>query len=283
MNTRRSFLKGAGLACVGLLALRGEAGTVIGSKKIPVGVQLYSFRKQGEKDFAGIIKKAAEIGFSGVEFAGYGPFGSKPEELRKLLDDAGIKAFGTHTGFNLVQEDTIQQTIDFHKTIGCPYIIIPWIDPKKLETRDGCLKVAEFLGKACATAQASGLHLGYHAHGGDFNKIDGDLSAWEVLFDNTPKSFIHQIDLGNCLGGGGDPYKMIERYPGRSLSVHLKEHGGPPKAVFGQGTVDFKRAISLCEKSGGTQYFIVEHESDPENAFATAGQCLDYLKGLQGI
>jgi hypothetical protein len=65
MNTRRSFLKGAGLACAGLLALRGDAGTVIGSKKIPVGVQLYSFRKQGEKDFAGIIKKAAEIGFSG--------------------------------------------------------------------------------------------------------------------------------------------------------------------------------------------------------------------------
>ena len=60
MKTRREFMKGAGLACAGRAALRGSARTVAGAKKIPVGIQLYSFRKQGEKDFAGIIKKSAE-------------------------------------------------------------------------------------------------------------------------------------------------------------------------------------------------------------------------------
>jgi len=281
MNTRRDFLKCAGMAYAGLFALRSSADTVIGTKKIPVGIQLYSFREQGKADFASIIKKAAELGFAGVEFAGYGPYGGKPEELRKMLDDVGLKAFGTHTGLNLVEDDKIQQTIEFHKTIGCPYIIIPGMSHDKLDTRDNCLRTAEFLTKACATAHSAGLHLGYHAHGGDFKKVDGELSAWEVLYDNTPPSFIHQIDLGNCLGGGGDPYKMIERYPGRSLSVHLKEHGGPKGAVFGQGEVDFKRALALCEKFGGTRCYIIEHESDPANAFTTAKQCLDYLKTLQ--
>jgi len=280
MNTRRQFMIKAGLACAGLAALRGSAGTAIGAKRIPVGIQLYSFRKQGEKDFAGIIKKAAEIGFSGVEFAGYGPYGNKPAELRKLLDDAGLKAFGTHTAYNLVQPDQIQKTIDFHKTIGCPYIIVPWIDPKQMEAKDSCLKIAEIMTRASETAQVAGLHLGYHAHGGDFKKIDGDLTSWEVLFDHTPKAFVHQIDLGNCIGGGGDPYKLIERYPGRSLSVHLKEHGGPKGAVFGQGTVDFKRAFALCETVGGTACYIVEHESDPEHAFESAKKCLDYIKAL---
>jgi len=278
MHTRRAFLVNMGLACAGLAALRGSAGTVVGKKRIPVGVQLYSFRKQGEKDFAGIIAKAAEIGFSGVEFAGYGPYGDKPGELRKLLDDAGLKVFGTHTGYNLVMPDKIQQTIAFHKTIGCPYMIVPWIDPQQIATKDGCLKVAEVLTRASETAQAAGLHVGYHAHGGDFKKIEGGLTAWEELFDHTPQAFVHQIDLGNCLGGGGDPYALIERYPGRSLSVHLKEHGGPAGAVFGQGVVDFKRALALCEKVGGTACYIVEHESDPENAFATARRCLEYVK-----
>ena len=277
MKSRREFLKGAGLACAGLAALQSGAGTVVGEKKIPVGIQLYSFRKQGEKDFPGIIKKAAEIGFSGVEFAGYGPYGDKPAELRKLLDDAGLKAFGTHTGIEHVQPDRIQKTIDFHKAIGCPYIIVPWIDPKQLEKKDACLKLAESLTRASDTAQAAGLHVGYHAHGGDFQKIDGDLTAWEVLFDNTPKAFIHQIDLGNCLGGGGDPFKMIERYPGRTLSIHLKEHGGPEHAVFGQGTVDFKRLLSLCGSVGGTTCAIIEHESDPDKAYEAAKKCLDYL------
>ena len=280
MNTRRQFLIQAGLACAGLAALRGNAGTAIGAKKIPVGIQLYSFREQGKKDFPGIIKKAAELGFSGVEFAGYGPYGDKPDELRKMLDDAGLKCFGTHTGYNLVQPDQIQKTIAFHKTIGCPYIIVPWIDPKQMEAKDNCLKIAEIMTRASETAQAAGLHVGYHAHGGDFKKIDGDLTAWEVLFDHTPKAFVHQIDLGNCLGGGGDPFKLIERYPGRSLSVHLKEHGGPKGAVFGQGTVDFKRAFKLCEAVGGTTCYIIEHESDPEHAFESAKKCLDYVTSL---
>lgn len=280
MNTRRQFLTNMGLACAGLAALRGNAGAVAGPKKIPVGIQLYSFRNQGKADFPGIIKKSAELGFSGVEFAGYGPFGDKPAELRKMVDDAGLKVFGTHTGYNLVMPDKIQQTIDFHKTIGCPYIIVPWIDPKQMEHKDGCLKIAEALTKASETAQAAGLHVGYHAHGGDFKKIDGDLTSWEVLFDHTPKAFVHQIDFGNTLGGGGDPYKLVERYPGRSLTVHLKEHGGPKGAVFGQGTVDFKRALALCESVGGTTCYIIEHESDPDNAFATAKQCLDYIQKL---
>lgn len=282
MQTRRHFLKTAGSACAaaGLGALRAQAGTVLGPKRIPVGLQLYSFRKQGEKDFPGIIKKAAELGFSGVEFAGYGPFGNQPAELRKMTDDAGLKVFGTHTAYALVQPDRIQQTIDFHKTLGCPYIIVPWIDPKQMAVKESCLKIAEIMTRASETAQAAGLHVGYHSHGGDFKKIDGDLTAWEVLFDHTPKAFVHQIDLGNCLGGGGDPYKMIERYPGRSLTVHLKEHGGPKGAVFGQGVVDFKRAFSLCERVGGTTCYIIEHESDVEHAYDSVKKCLDYLKTL---
>jgi len=280
MDTRRQFLVKASLACAGLAAARTQAGAVAGTRKIPVGLQLYSFRKQGEKDFAGIITKAAELGFSGVEFAGYGPYGDKPAELRALLDGAGLKAFGTHTGYNAVLPDQIQKTIDFHQAIGCPYIIVPWIDPKQMEKRYPCLKVAEALTRASETAQAAGLHVGYHAHGGDFNKIDGDFTAWEVLFDNTPQAFVHQMDLGNCLGGGGNPYLLIERYPGRSLTVHLKEHGGPQGAVFGQGSVDFKRAISLCETVGGTTCYIIEHETDPDHAFESAKRCLDYIQGL---
>ena len=280
MNTRRQFLVKTGFACAGLAALNAQAGAVIRPRRIPIGIQLYSFRKQGEKDFPSIIKKAAEIGFDGVEFAGYGPYADKPAELRKMLDDAGLKALGTHTGYNLVMPEQIQKTIDFHKTIGCPYIIVPWIDPKQMASKDGVLKIAEIFARASDTVQAAGLHVGYHAHGGDFKKIDGDLTSWELLFDHTPKAFIHQLDLGNALGGGADPYRLIERYPGRTLSIHLKEFGGPQGAVFGKGTVDFKRALTLCKKVGGTRCFIIEHESDPEHSYEAAKQCLDYIKAL---
>lgn len=115
-TTRRQFMMRAGLACAGLAVARASAGAVAGAKRSRSGYSSILSASRGE-ELPGMIRKAAEIGFSGVEFAGYGPYGDKPAELRKLLDDAGLKAFGTHTGYNLVQPDKIQQTIDFHKAI----------------------------------------------------------------------------------------------------------------------------------------------------------------------
>jgi sugar phosphate isomerase/epimerase len=268
----------AGAAALGL----DVKAALIGKKKIPVGIQLYSFREQAKEGFDAIVKKAKEIGYSGVEFAGYGPYGNKPAELKKLLDDLGLKAFGTHTGWGALQPDNLQKTMDFHKALGCPYIIIPGMGEDRLGTKDLCLKTAEYLSGVSEKVQKEGLYVGYHAHGHDFKKVDGDLTAWEVLFDNTPKAFIHQIDIGNAFDNNDPdrPNRMIRRYPGRSLSVHLKEHGGPRGAVFGEGKVDFKKAIELSETIGGTTCYIVEHETNPAAAYECAQKCLDYLKAL---
>ena len=40
------------------------------SKKLPVGVQLYSVRTDLEKDFYGTLKAIREMGYAGVEFYG---------------------------------------------------------------------------------------------------------------------------------------------------------------------------------------------------------------------
>ena len=282
MRNRREFLK-ASVAFAGVAALGMRSQAIpVGPKKIPLGLQLYSFRDQAKDGFDAIVKKAAEIGYSGVEFAGYGPYGGRPADLKKLLDDCGLKAFGTHTGYGALQPDNLQKTMDFHQAIGCKYIIIPGMGDAQIGTKDACLKTAEFLSGVSEKVQKEGLFTGYHAHGGDFKKVDGDLTSWEVLFDNTPKAFVHQIDIGNAWDNNDKerPYRMMERYPGRSLSVHLKEHGGPRGAVFGQGNVDFKKVITLSESIGGTTCYIVEHESDPANAFECAKKCLEYMKAL---
>ena len=73
-----------------------------------------------------------------------------------------------------------------------------------------------------------------------------------------------QMDLGNYMGGGGDPYKMIEKFKGRSKTVHLKE-GGPGSPIIGDGTVDWKRAFELCETVGGTEWYVVEDERGPDS------------------
>ena len=99
--TRRHLLKlgaGAAAACAasGLpLETFAQTGRQDDKgKKIPIGLQLYSVRKMCEEDLPGVIKAVSEIGYQGVEFAGY--YGRAAEQLRKMLDEHGLVCCGTH-------------------------------------------------------------------------------------------------------------------------------------------------------------------------------------------
>jgi len=56
-----------------------------GTKEIPIGLQLYTIGGDMRKDPAGSLAKVAQLGFKGVEFAGYPSQDAK--EVRKMLDD----------------------------------------------------------------------------------------------------------------------------------------------------------------------------------------------------
>ncbi|MGB9810100.1 MAG: sugar phosphate isomerase/epimerase, partial [Caldanaerobacter sp.] len=70
---------------------------------VPVALQLYTLREETQKDFIGTLEKVAEMGYEGVEFAGYG--GLKASELKKVLDRTGLKAAGSHVGIELLKKD----------------------------------------------------------------------------------------------------------------------------------------------------------------------------------
>lgn len=255
MFTRRQlFRRGLGLSALGA-AFPAWARAA----KIPVGLQLYSIRQDCAKDLAGSLAAVARIGYKGVEFAGY--YGRKAEELRKLLDDNGLQCCGTHTGWGSILGDKLKETIAFNKTLGNKFLIVPGgLPAKTFSSLEGLKETAKIFNEQSARAREEGMYVGYHAHGGDFKKLDGE-TVWDLLFSNTVKDVVMQMDVGNCLGGGGDPYATIRKFPGRTLTIHLKEHGGPRGAPIGEGEVRWKEVFDLCETAGGTQWYIVEHET----------------------
>lgn len=265
--TRRNWLKVSSAVTAGALvggSLPRLAGAQEASdeKKIPVGLQLYSVRGECQKDLGAVLDAVAEMGYHGVEFAGY--YGHSAEELRKMLDDRGLKCCGTHAQWGTLQGEALKGTVEFNQTLGNPYLICPYLGENYFTDVETTKKTAEAFNKIAAKVEGDGMYVGYHAHGGDFRKIDGDRTAWDVLFENTGDNVVMQLDIGNCLGGGGDPYKTLEAFPGRSKTIHLKEHGGPAGACVGDGDVDWERVFGLCETVGGTEWYIVEQERYPE-------------------
>ena len=264
--SRRDFLKtataGAGLVGFGSFGrpswLAAAAAPV---KKIPVGVQLYSVRGEAAKDLPATLEAIGKMGYKGVEFAGYYGWEAKPRELRKLLDANGLKCCGTHTGLDTVTGEALKATAELHTILGNTFLIVPSL---QVEGAPGWREMAKRFNEIAAKAKELGMRVGYHAHAGDFRKL-GDTTSWEIFFDNTAADVIMQLDTGNCLQGGGDPVAILKKYPKRSASVHVKEFGGPEAAVIGQGDVRWAEVFEICESTGGTEWYVVEHEvgSDP--------------------
>ena len=244
-------------------------------KKIPVAVQLYSVRTAAERDLAGTLEGIAKMGYDGVEFAGY--YGKDIKDIRKMLDDNGLKCCGTHTALNEFRGDRFERTAELHKTLGAKFMIVPGGIDNYLHDIERNKQIAEEFNQLAEKAKALDLFIGYHAHGGDARLIDG-TPAWERFFDATVPEVIMQMDIGNYKDGGGDPYAMIEKFKGRSKTVHLKE-GGQGNPIIGDGTVDWKRVFELSETVGGVEWYVVEDERGPNN-LTRIERCLAAIRGM---
>jgi sugar phosphate isomerase/epimerase len=262
--SRRQFLHRAAVVTAGATLGTALPGPVLGASdsKIPVGLQLYSIREQCAADLPKMLTAVSEIGYKGVEFAGY--YGRSAKDLRKMLDDNGLVACGTHTPYESVLPDKLAETVEFNHIIGNKFLIVPWMEGK---SKNDWLAKAKQFNDLAVKLRPENMWIGYHAHAHDFQKFDGE-TAWDLFFGNTRPEVIMQLDTSNCAEGGADPVAVLKRYPGRAISIHLKAHGGSPDAVIGEDKVNWKEVFAFCESKGKTQWYVVEHESgkDPLDA-----------------
>jgi hypothetical protein len=116
--SRRRFLAAAAAAP---LALAAPAG-----KSVPIGIELYSVRDEMTKDTLATVRAIAKMGYEVVEF--YGPYYAwTPEfvkDVRKVLDDTGIRCNSTHNDAKNFRPEGIQKAIDYNKTLGAKYVVM---------------------------------------------------------------------------------------------------------------------------------------------------------------
>ncbi len=223
---------------------------------LPISLQLYSLRDDAPKDFIGILKQVAGIGYEAVEFAGY--HGVSAADLRAALDDLGLRCSGTHTAISMLEEGQYESTIRTHEVLGTKNIIIPWLPLELHSTAEATLETAKRLTKLTNQVEADGFRLGFHAHDADMKPLDDGRSTWYILGENTPDSFILQFDTANAMHGGSDPVQPLLDFPGRGVTVHFKEYPFNGEAI-GEGNVPFGEVIKALP-TAGAEWIVVEQE-----------------------
>lgn len=276
--SRRSFLAAAGAA---------SAASAFGQKKkVPIGLELYSLRNEFAKDDVAVVRETAKMGYDGVEF--YGPYFNwtteKAKEMRKVLDEVGLKCYSTHNGAASFDPANYQKAIDLNSILGSK-IIVQASAGRKITGIDDWKLVAEALSKGAEAFKKAGIRAGYHNHKSEFVAVDGTLPM-QVLAKNTPKDVVLQLDVGTCVEAGADPVKWINDNPGRIRSIHCKEWSSEAgkgfRVLFGQGNAPWKEIFKAAESKGGIEAYLIEQEGADVTPYEAAKLCLDAIKKMRG-
>lgn len=246
--------------------------------KIPISLQLYSVRDDCAHDLPGVLKSVAAMGYEGVEFAGF--YGHKAEDVRAILDSLNLKCSGAHISIDQFNPEVIDETIEFHKALGNKFLIVPSLPSQFTSTKEAWLEAAQKMNAISDALAPHGMFTGYHNHHTEFHPLDGEL-PWDIFFGNTKKEVIMQFDTGNAMHGGAEAGPFLRKYPGRALTVHLKEYDGAnDKALIGEGKVKWTEIFELCETVGATEWYVVEQESYAHPPMECVKTCLDNLRKM---
>ena len=250
-------------------------------RRFPIGLQLYSVREDCKRDLPGTIVAVAKMGYKGVEFAGY--YDRTAKQLRKMLDDNGLVCCGRHTGLDTLLGDNLARTIEFNKTLGNKYLIVPGLPEKYRSSHQAWLDTAKLFNELAEKVKPHEMLVGYHNHSIEFTAMDGEL-PWDTFYGNTRKDVVMQIDVGNAIHGGADPLPYLYKYPGRAITVHVKEFSETnKKALVGEGDVNWKAFFALCKAVGQTEWYIVEQESYAYPPLECVQRCLRNLRKMKLI
>jgi len=218
------------------------------------------------------------MGYVGVEFAGY--YGRSAQELKRLLDDNGLKVAGTHIGIDTLLGEQLERTVEFNQILGNKFLIVPGLPEERRNSRAAWLETARLMNEAAERVAPHGMRVGYHNHWIEFKPLDGEL-PWDTFFGNTRPEVVMQLDTGNAMHGGTDPIPFLRKYPGRAATVHLKEYSATnDKALIGEGDVRWEEFFSLCESIGGTEWYIVEQETYAYPPLECVERCLQNLRRM---
>ncbi len=275
--SRRTFL-----ALAGTLPLAARAA--FAASKIPVGLELYSVRNSLSTDLMGTVRSVAKLGYEVVEF--YSPYlqwtPQQAADVRKLLDELGIKCPSTHNGANVFTPDGIQKAIDLNQAIGSKAIVMA--SPGPVKTLDDWKALTDRMTATSEKLRPLGMVAGFHNHQLEWKPVEGQRPM-DIIASRTPKDFVLQLDVGTSVEAGADPVAWIKANPGRIKSMHCKDWSKEKGYAlnFGEGESPWAGIFQAAESGGGIEHYLIEQEAGPvEEQLKRAGECLANWKKIKG-
>ncbi|HJP30169.1 MAG TPA: sugar phosphate isomerase/epimerase [Candidatus Latescibacteria bacterium] len=219
----------------------------------PIALQLYTLREAAAADYEATVRKVADIGYVGVEPAGFP--GTTVEAGKRLFDELGLQVCSAH--LPLPVGEAQQESLETAEALGITRVVAG-LGPDNFGTKDQIKASCDKFNEASANCVEKGYTFGIHNHWWEFLEVDGELVYKQMLEHLAPEVFF-QVDAYWVQTAGPDPAAVIAELGSRAPLIHMKD--GPctrkeDMQALGEGVTDFQSIID----AGGdnVDWWIVE-------------------------
>ncbi len=239
----------------------------------PVSIQLYTLRERAEKDFFGVLKQVADIGYLGVEPAG--TFGINPKEVRRYVEELGMVVSSNHQPWP--NEDNLNEVIDVAGSLGTRTVICGF-GPDDFKDMDTIKKTAETTNFIVENLNTGGLAVALHNHYWEFDTIDGRLK-YDIFIDMCPNLLCEVDTYWAANFGAVNPTEVVAKYASRAPLLHIKD--GPLikdelQTPVGSGKMNISSVIKAADENV-LDWIIVEMDNCDRDMLQGVKESYEYL------
>lgn len=241
----------------------------------PLALQLYTVRDILNAGFEAGVRRVAEIGYVGVEPAGFP--GTTPAAAARLFNELGLTVCAAHLPAPIGEKKN--EVLDTVAALRAPYSVVSQ-SPDSFKSVDSIRRVCDMLNEANEVARANGFKFGYHNHWWECGIVDGRPGI-EYMAEFLAPDVIFEIDTYWVKTGGLDPVELVRKFGKRAPLLHIKD--GPavtdqPMTAVGEGIIDWQPVIEAGAQTA--EWLIVEQDrSAKPDMMAEAKASYDYLVG----
>ncbi len=247
---RRKFLKMLSAAMT-TIAFNIKEDTESTSELADVSVQLYSVRRQLEKNYKSTLSAIASIGYTGVELFPLPP-GLEPKEVARYLKQLDLRVVGIHVDYPMGRT-SIEDVLRFCDIYDCNMVVYAgWPEGDKYSNEAMMAHTVEHYNAAAERLSNYDIRFALHNHWYEFEPHNGFI-PFIYLLQHLSQQVLFEIDIYWTAVAGMNVVEVVQQFAPRIALLHVKDgHAQKGDAMFmqtvlGEGRVNIPAVFDVLK------------------------------------
>lgn len=195
----------------------------------------------------------------------------------KLIEESGLKVISLHSDLGSIENDS-KAIADEAKKFGTNTVVITGMYKFDYSSLDDVQKLSKRLNQAGEELSKQGIHLLYHNHNCELQKVNSEKTAYDILIEETDPKYVNfEFDSYWMTDGGANVPALMEKLGGRMKLWHINDRGytksGPymtpileeDATELGNGNMDLDTLSAIAIKNGVEGVVLETHKNWADN------------------